>query len=401
MNRTDTLIRMSLAIATCLLLPWGTAEGLLCVADCDASGGVAVNEIVSATQIALGLASLQHCPSADADNSGTVTVDEILSSVGGAIEGCTAVRASVSVAAALALARLMTHVHSLSRAVAVAFDGSDRDEECVYGGTLDNMCEESGVGNVRVSVNANACRVESLEGDAVYQGPVRMIGPGRCPDIVVPANLLFDFDWTGSTEFEDGSPQLELRWLGTLFLETFALGPPPCSVKGATSVLNEELRFATPDEASLGVHASDLRIAVEFKDLLPDFACEPQEVAAVVDGAVRLEDSFPTGLQVAELNLHGLRSELSRSTRLLDIDGFATGAELGGRALVHTAEPLRSPLGRGCFDAGVLEIGIPAGTTQLRFGPGEQMHVDFNGDGSIDEIYSSCGDRPVSDEGGS
>jgi hypothetical protein len=382
------------AVLTLVLVSVLPARVQGCVADCDDSGRVAVNELVSATRVALGMADVAACASADANGDGAVAVDELVSGVADLLEGC-APPVPAPPATALAVARLANHIHALSRAVAVAFDGADRTEQCVYGGTLENMCEDAGTGFVRVGVDARACRVESLEGDVTYQGPAVLSGPGRCPDVVLPLNLRFDFDWTGVTEREDGTPHLELRWQGSALLESFVLGPSPCSVKGATAVLDGRIEIDTLDGATLAIEPHGLQLVVEFRDLLPDFACEPQSVTATLDGAVRIEDSFGSRKQVADLTLTGLRSSLSRVSHRLEVEGAAEGDCFGGIAHLATVEPLGAPLGAGCFDAGRLDVGLPAGTVALRFGTGGRLDVDGDDDGTFEESYASCGERPV------
>lgn len=59
-----------------------------CVGDCDGSGDVTVNEIVSGVNIALGNADLGVCPTFDANQDGQVTVNELLQAVNGAVNGC-------------------------------------------------------------------------------------------------------------------------------------------------------------------------------------------------------------------------------------------------------------------------------------------------------------------------
>lgn len=59
-----------------------------CVADCNSDGKVSVDEVVTATQIALGLASPAACAAADLDENGRVTVNELLQAVQALLGGC-------------------------------------------------------------------------------------------------------------------------------------------------------------------------------------------------------------------------------------------------------------------------------------------------------------------------
>jgi hypothetical protein len=382
----------ALSLASIAALP---ARAQVCAADCDESGQVMLSEVISATRVALGVMDVRDCSLADANRDGTVAVDELISGVTNLLQRCPLPPSAPVPAAALAVTRLASHIHALSRAVAVAFDGADRTEQCVFGGTLENVCEDTGTGFVQVDIDARACRVESLEGDVTYDGPVMLTGSGRCPDLVLPFNLRFDFDWNGVTEGKDATPHLELRWQGGAQLETFALGDPPCRVKGATAVLDGRVEFDTPDGATLVLEPGELRMVLEFRDFLPDFACEPQTITVTLDGPVRIEDAFDSSAQVADLTLADLRSTLSRVSRELRIEGEAEGDCLGGRARLATLETIRAPLGVGCPDAGILQLGLPAGTVALRFETGGGLGVDSDGDGAFEDSYASCGERMV------
>jgi len=59
-----------------------------CVGDCDGSGSVTVDEIVTGVGIALGNAAVDVCSAFDDDGSSSVTVDEIVTAVANALSGC-------------------------------------------------------------------------------------------------------------------------------------------------------------------------------------------------------------------------------------------------------------------------------------------------------------------------
>src|ERR1700687_5565534 len=61
-----------------------------CRGDCDGSGTVTIDDLVTMVNVALGLATLSACPAGDADGSGTITVDEIIVAVNSALAGCAA-----------------------------------------------------------------------------------------------------------------------------------------------------------------------------------------------------------------------------------------------------------------------------------------------------------------------
>lgn len=78
-----------------LLVP-STASAQTCVGDCDGSGSVTVDEIVTMVNIALGQTSVDACPAADPSGDGAVTVDEILQAVNNALNGCPSTGACTS-----------------------------------------------------------------------------------------------------------------------------------------------------------------------------------------------------------------------------------------------------------------------------------------------------------------
>src|SRR5437879_3945691 len=89
MDRT----RIFSLFATALLLARCTTAGAqqACVGDCDGSGDVTVNELVTGVTIALGTAQLSTCPVFDQDGSGQVEIYELIGGVNDALNGCAGV----------------------------------------------------------------------------------------------------------------------------------------------------------------------------------------------------------------------------------------------------------------------------------------------------------------------
>lgn len=85
--------RTSMALAVLLVSTSAGAAapasaGRICAGDCDGSGGVTVDEIVTAVGIALGELPLSSCQAGDLSGDGQITVDEILVLVNQALFGC-------------------------------------------------------------------------------------------------------------------------------------------------------------------------------------------------------------------------------------------------------------------------------------------------------------------------
>jgi sugar lactone lactonase YvrE len=65
-----------------------TAQAAACVGDCDNSGSVTVDEIVTGVNIALDSLSLDQCPRFDCNGSARVTIDCVIAAVNAALSGC-------------------------------------------------------------------------------------------------------------------------------------------------------------------------------------------------------------------------------------------------------------------------------------------------------------------------
>jgi cysteine-rich repeat protein len=80
-----TALRAALVAAFVL---WTTPLAARCTGDCDGSGAVTVDEVLTGVNIALGNAPLDTCSAFDANGDHAVTVDEILAAVNNALNGC-------------------------------------------------------------------------------------------------------------------------------------------------------------------------------------------------------------------------------------------------------------------------------------------------------------------------
>jgi len=75
------------AVLAILIWPVLT-RGAECTGDCDDSGDVTVNELITGVNIALGTASLDSCPIFDENQDGEVAVNELIKAVNYALTGC-------------------------------------------------------------------------------------------------------------------------------------------------------------------------------------------------------------------------------------------------------------------------------------------------------------------------
>jgi hypothetical protein len=95
------MLPLSFAVASLVCLAVATrvfAAG--CLGDCDSNGTVAVNELITAVNIALGTQPVSTCVNADGDGNGRVIVSELIGAVNNALTGCPAC-ASIATSASL------------------------------------------------------------------------------------------------------------------------------------------------------------------------------------------------------------------------------------------------------------------------------------------------------------
>jgi hypothetical protein len=75
--------------ATAAPTPAATVTPPPCVGDCNGSGQVTVDEILTMVNIALSNTSISACEAGDENHDSQITVDEILAAVNNALNGCT------------------------------------------------------------------------------------------------------------------------------------------------------------------------------------------------------------------------------------------------------------------------------------------------------------------------
>ena len=69
-------------------LPSRTADGTGCAGDCSGDASVAINELITAVNIALGSAPVDGCRSVDVSGDGMVAINELIGAVNNALNGC-------------------------------------------------------------------------------------------------------------------------------------------------------------------------------------------------------------------------------------------------------------------------------------------------------------------------
>jgi hypothetical protein len=68
--------------------PTATRPAAGCAGDCDASGGVAINEVVTLVAVALGQMPIAACEAGNTDGNQQITINELLTAVNHSLVGC-------------------------------------------------------------------------------------------------------------------------------------------------------------------------------------------------------------------------------------------------------------------------------------------------------------------------
>jgi len=75
-------------IAALFAMTLAASANAQCVGDCNGDGTVAINELITGVNIALGNAQASSCPSFDTNSDGSVAVNELISGVNALLNGC-------------------------------------------------------------------------------------------------------------------------------------------------------------------------------------------------------------------------------------------------------------------------------------------------------------------------
>jgi len=90
-DRLPDLVTANIDVDTVsVLVNTGTPPTPSCVGDCDGTGMVAINELITGVNIALGSSPLSSCTAFDQNGDGMVGINELISGVNNALNGCPA-----------------------------------------------------------------------------------------------------------------------------------------------------------------------------------------------------------------------------------------------------------------------------------------------------------------------
>ncbi len=87
---TRTLVALAVACVVGVSAP--LAIHAQCTGDCNGDNEVAINELITGVNIALGNSDVSACPEFDVNDDGEVTINELIAAVNNALNGCPAVQ---------------------------------------------------------------------------------------------------------------------------------------------------------------------------------------------------------------------------------------------------------------------------------------------------------------------
>lgn len=366
---------------------------IACVGDCDWSGQVSVNELVSMVNVALDRSPLASCAAGDNDRQGDITVNELVTAVNVLLSGCPSAPADGVAAATLSLTRSVLGTTRLTPAVGLALDGAGGPTPCELGGAIAAECEDVAPGLGRVTITSNDCRDYTYESTLGYYGTATVNGSGNCDAGVSLDN--FGFAWNVVNETEARVPLLDTRIDATLRVKQFLLGEAPCAIRGGIVEVDGDLTHQTPDGRQVAVHYDRAQARTDFSDFIMQFGCEPLTVKATADGRLDLRDTYGSGELAFAAEAEGIAVNIDRDGDLLTVEGTAKGHCFNGTARITTLEPLRLTLGNSCFTAGALQIVTVVGTSHVMIDEDSSIDIDTNADGAPDVHYESCTDLPA------
>ena len=374
-----------LALVLFMLLAPPARGASTCPGDCSADGSVAINELVLQVNVALGSAEIAACPAGDRNDDGAIAINELIAAVKVALGSSCPVDPDALPTTVLSLVRGMAQLPTLADELSVAFDALGGPEPCELGGILQSACEDSGSGVLRVSVEAESCRVQTVEGPHRYEGPTRVIADGECGVTVDAGTLHFLFDWRFAAEAADGSDAVVAEHHLDTRLGPLHFGYPPCAIKGGGGISTGSSDYALADGRQFTVAMQDTTVAVGFFDFVG--SCDPIRLVTDVDGAVAVGSGVPAGTAAAVVDV---QLEVNSQARTLRVDGTLDLGDEGGSVVVSTPTVLGFPLGSGCFNAGTLRVEHAGGVTLLHFPGHGSVAIDGDGDGSTDLTDPNC-----------
>jgi hypothetical protein len=371
-----------------LLLMAGPVLGIPCPGDCDGSGTVTVDEIVTLINAVFDDTALPGCAAADSNNDGHITVDEVVTAVHFALTGCP-VDAVSAAGAAHAVVRALANVPSLELLVSAGFSFAGGPDRCGIAGQYQSQCLDSEADVIRIAISTTDCVLPTTEGSTALAGSMTLTALGLCPSVVLPSNLRFDFALTARSAYQNGQPAFTSDVGSTITVNGFAFGTPPCRTRGAGALLSGPVTYRLPGGGALHIDMTGLQAAVSLEEFQIVPTCDPGRITAALNGHVRITDTLADPLVTVDATLDNLTITWDRVTRTIEVSGTVASPAFGGVATITTVTPLAFPLDQPCFAGGAVSIATPVARLGLQYTADGGLQVDDGGD-HVPIQFASC-----------
>ncbi|MBI3782699.1 MAG: hypothetical protein HY270_04785 [Deltaproteobacteria bacterium] len=350
-----------------LVMPARPSLAVSCPGDCDGSGSVTIEDLVTLTNAALAGTSPVSCLSADTDNNSLITIDEIIAAVVLAFDGCP-VDTVRWLGNAQVVARAAASLPYLELLVSQALTFTGGPGTCELGGSYDSVCTDDMAATIRIAARTDGCRIRTTRGAIDLAGQVTAITLGLCPGIVLSSNLRFDFALSSRLLDTQGDPRFTGEIDAGVTLKGVDFAAPPCRVRGARAQIDGLLTYTLPSGGKQTIDAGDLQAAVELSDFQVDPTCDPGTITATLRGQMQISDLYADPSVALAVNVDDLRVAWHRVPATVEISGRVSGEGFGGPVTLSTATPLAFDPSQACFGGGSLTVSSPLRSARLIYG---------------------------------
>jgi hypothetical protein len=360
-----------------------------CAGDCEGSGAVTINELVTLVNVALDSTPVAACAAGDVNADGSISIDEIVVAVSHALNGCPAPTEQLAGTVA-ALAHGLSYLPYYEPVLSAYFSAAGGTGECPGGGSLTSTCEDAAGAAIRIPIVAAQCAIPTLEGMVTLDGTSPLIGTGLCPSVLVPGGWQMAVHSSVQLASPSLTPLLAAQFDLAAAIQSFTFGLAPCRLRGGAAVLDGNLTYQLPAGGQVTVAMQALRGSFVLSDLSLLQLCQPATVAFTLNGDVNVTDAQADPPLAISVTLHDLTVTIHRPSGRVEIGGGIAAPWAGGSATVATTVSLLRPLDQPCFAGGTLRVDAPGVRTQLMFGDGGSVGIDRGAGGSDQVTFASC-----------
>lgn len=394
--------RLAIVLAMTLTVAGRGAAQLPCVGDCNDNYVVAINELITCVNIALGNSPVDTCPSCDTSSNGVVAINELIQAVNAALNGCERVAtptptpetgtptatstpdvdienvAGAAAAVANAVAGIpnligaifagVSAVQSAASTSGIPGGGAGDVDPCELGGTV---TEVSGLPNLTLVLDA--CRVARPGGSVLFDGTLNV---SITNIFALSGTATFD---AAITFFDDAQQVLTETTADLTSNVVLAVqGAPGGVCTFDVPVLNEvrlsrldlndlmgTLNTVVSGEGTSAVTWMGTNVSIAI-DAYSD-ECVPIDFDVTVNGDATIERQGPSAPAALSGGVVAILFDVTfddfvvsasgdGNSSLLDITGNVTSSCIGDTVTLSTPQSLSLLLGTFCPSGGTLTV---------------------------------------------